>query len=69
MRRAEHHDWQLRFRPLADEPGGPDHVQRMRQLLKAALRTYRFRCEGLMIPSKLPPVPPDLNPEKSEPEF
>lgn len=33
-------EWQLRLRPLPNDPGGPDHVQPMRRLLKAALRVF-----------------------------
>lgn len=61
--------WQLKLRALPDNPRGPSHVQRMRLLLKSALRTHGFVCEGVMIPSELPPVPTWLDPTKAEPPF
>lgn len=62
-------DWQLRLRPLSTGWEGVDPPMRMKRLLKAALRSYGFRCIALDIPTPLPPLPPEFDPERTAPPF
>lgn len=61
----------LTLEPEPSRPDGPSIEQRLRLLLKAALRSYGFRCTGVVqdSPGKLPPAPPALDPTKTEPPF
>jgi hypothetical protein len=64
-------DYILALRPEPSRPDGPTVEQRMRMLLKVALRSYGFRCLsiGPDIPVDLPPPDPALDVTKTEPPF
>lgn len=64
-------DYVIAFRPLPDQPGGPNAIQRLRSLLKAALQSYGLKCITIApgLPSELPAVEDALNVERSEPPF
>jgi hypothetical protein len=64
-------DWLVVFRPEPDRPDGPNAAQRMRQLLKYALRSQGLRCLRVApgLPAELPAPDPALDVTRTEPPF
>lgn len=65
--KAKSDNWILTLQPLPHGRGEPDAAQRMRRLLKAALRVYGFRCTDIR--GTLPPPDVGLDVERDEPPF